>query len=115
MTPKCQSTVNIVEDRAAVHRDMDKLEEWANRNLMKLNRGKCKALHLGRKNAWQQDRLIARSSAEKALWVVADSKLSMTQQCALAAKRDKSILTYINSNVASRWKGKIIVLYSALL
>ena len=27
-----------------------RLEEWVNKNLMKFNRDKCKALHLGRKN-----------------------------------------------------------------
>lgn len=67
MTPKCQSTVNIVEDRLTIHRDIIKLEEWASRNLMKLNKGKCKALLLGKKNPWQRDWLIAWSSAEKAL------------------------------------------------
>lgn len=49
MTPKCQSTVNMLEDRVTIHRDINKLKEWANRNLMKLNKGKSKALHLGRK------------------------------------------------------------------
>lgn len=82
---------------------------------MKLNKGKCEALHLGSKNRWQQDWLTASNSAEMSLWVVADSKLSMTQQCALAAKRANSTLSYINRNVASRSKRRIIVLYSALL
>lgn len=68
MTPKRQSTVNIVEDRLTIHRDIIiKLEEWASRNLMKLNKGKCKALLLGKKKPWQQDWLIPWSSAEKAL------------------------------------------------
>ena len=73
MTPKCQSTVNVVEDRVAVCRDIHELEEWANRNIMKLSKGRCKALHLGRKKPWQQDWLIERSSAERPceLWQTA--------------------------------------------
>lgn len=49
MMPKYQSIVNIVIDRS-FQRDVEKLEEWANRNFMKLNKDKCKVLHPGRQN-----------------------------------------------------------------
>lgn len=32
-----------------VQRDLGGMEKWANRNLRKLNRDKCKVLHLGKK------------------------------------------------------------------
>ena len=51
-------------------------------------------------NPWQQERLwsdwLGRSSAEKALWVMVDSKMDVSQQCALA----NSILICINRNMA---------------
>lgn len=38
----------MLEERAATSGDLDKLEEHADRNLVKVNRYKCKVLHLGR-------------------------------------------------------------------
>ena len=46
----------IPDGCSAIQRD---LEKWANRNLMKFNKGKCKVLFLGRNNSMLQDRLEA--------------------------------------------------------
>lgn len=43
--------------KAAIQRDLARLEEWANKSLMKFSEDKCKVLHLGRKKLWQQYRL----------------------------------------------------------
>lgn len=34
----------------SVQKDHDRLEKWANRNLTKFSRGKCKTLHVERSN-----------------------------------------------------------------
>ena len=54
---KLSGEVDTPEGRAALQGDLDRLEEWANKNLMKLNRDKCKAMHLGKHNAGVQHRL----------------------------------------------------------
>jgi len=116
---KLGGVADTPEGCAAIQRDLDRLESWAERNLMKFNKGKCRVLHLGRNNLMHQYRLgvdlLQSTSVERDVEVLVDDKLTMSQQCALAAKKANSILGFIKKSVASRSREVLLPLYSALV
>jgi len=86
---KLGGVVHTSEGCAAIQRDLDRMERWAQRNLMKVHKGKCRVLHLGRNNPMHWYRLgvdlLESSSVERDLGVLVDDRLTMRQQCALVA------------------------------
>jgi len=51
---KLGGVTDTLEGCAAIQQDLDRLESWVQRNLMKFSKGKCRVLHLGRNNPVQQ-------------------------------------------------------------
>ena len=86
---------------------------------MKFNNSKRQVPHLGKGNPGYThrlgDKMLESIPAEWDLGVVVDSKLNMSQQCALAARRANRILGCIKHSIASPSREVIVLLYSALV
>ncbi|KAJ7417732.1 hypothetical protein BTVI_31652 [Pitangus sulphuratus] len=113
---KLEGVADTPEGCAALQWDLNRSERWPERNFLKFKEGKCRVLHLGMNNTLHQDKLgynlMESSVVEKDPGV---NKLSVSQQCALVAKKASGNLGCIRESIASRMREVILQLYSGLV
>jgi len=106
---KLGGVAEMPESHAAIQKEFNRLEKWADRTIMKFNKENGQVLHLGKNNPLHQYRLGAtqlESSLQKRTWsVLVDSKLNMSQQCAHVAEKANGILGCI-LNIITAGQGR---------
>ena len=116
---KLWDVVNTPEGWDAIQRDLDRIEQWTQVNIMKFSEVKCKVLHLSQGNIHYRYKLrnesIEFSTAKKDLGVLVNEKLDMSQQCVLAVQKANCIPGCIKISILSWLRDMILALYSALV
>ncbi|KAK4821823.1 hypothetical protein QYF61_003870 [Mycteria americana] len=113
---KVGRSVDLLEGRKALQRDLDRLDRWAEAQLYEVQQGPVPGPALESQQPMQRYRLgeewLESCLVEKDLGVLVDSRLNYEPA---VAKKANSILACIGNSVASRTREVIVPLYSALV
>ncbi|PKU42056.1 rna-directed dna polymerase from mobile element jockey-like [Limosa lapponica baueri] len=89
---KLGRSVDLLEGRKSLERDLATVDGWAEANGVRFTKGKCWVLALGSHQSHEHHRLaeecLESCLAEKDLGVLVSIWLNMNQQCALACIRN---------------------------
>jgi len=112
-------TVDLLESRKALQRDLDRLDRWDQVNHRRFNKAKCQVLHLGHNDPMQCYREAWGGGAGITAGKLPSGKGPggagrQPDECEPAVKAS-SILACIRNSVASRIRAVVVPLYSALV
>ena len=107
-------------DGESLQKDLDIIQKWSEKWLLKFNSKKCVVLHLGNKNIKCEYSMISTDGARKTLQSVNEEKdlgviicddLKVTRQCAVTTQKAMKILGLIKRNFKKLDEATFKVLY----
>jgi hypothetical protein len=100
---KLMSLANNKDDKSRLQNDINNIIEWTNKWLVKLNKQKCKVMHIGYKNEnysykisdGSEEYVLEETTAERDLGVIISSNLKCENQVNAAVAKAQKALGYI--------------------
>ena len=116
---KLYRSVNSPEDNIKLQDDLDRISEWSTRWQLPFNIGKCKSLHIGRKNKRHcyemEGKKLEQVTEEKDLGVLIDDELKFHKQTAAATKKANGVLGLLKKSFTLLDKMTLPLLYKSLV
>ena len=108
-----------IGDCESIQKDLDNLNNWSEKWLLKFNKDKCKIMHVGYNNLKHnyklQGRNLIRVEEEKDLGVIVKSDLKNGSQCIAASRKANTVLGFIARNFDCKTPEVITRLYTSLV
>ena len=112
---KLAHTVLDEGDRDELQTTLNNLCDWSDKWCMRFNTGKCKVLHVGKKNKefdyTMKGTKLGKVSEEKDIGVVVHSSLKPSRQCAAAFRAASAVLYQVSSTFHYRDRHTFLQLY----
>ena len=116
---KMAKVVETDDDASELQSDIDTMVEWSRKWEMVFNVGKCKVLHIGRRNKKFEYRMgnmvLGQTTEEKDLGIWISDDLKPAVQCEKAAKAANSALGLISRSFHYRTKNVLVPLYKTFV
>ncbi|XP_076061759.1 uncharacterized protein LOC143037434 isoform X1 [Oratosquilla oratoria] len=116
---KLCGVANDHSNQLDIQEDLDKLQQWSEKWLMKFNTSKCKVMHLGKNNSKYDYKLFGNSltkvDSEKDLGVIISNDLKSSKQCISASEKANKILGLIARSFDFKSPSLINKLYKSLV
>ena len=112
-------SIRSVNDNGVLQNDLDKLSEWSERWQLPFNTGKCKSLHIGKKNKHRiyemNGQQLDQVKEEKDLGVLIDDELKFHKQTATAIKTANRVLGVVKKSFSYFDDRNLPLIYKSLI
>ena len=119
---KIWSKISSDTDSYLLQEDLDSIERWSQKWLLKLHPDKCKVMHLGHSYQTKytvedsgKSKILEQTDEEKDLGVLTTSDLKSSTQCNKAANKAMSVLRMVNRAFRGLDKEDFLVVYKSFI